>query len=42
MCLCFVYGGVGSVGEEWVGGLGQGLGGCVVVVCLCCESRGFV
>ena len=23
-CLCFGCGGVGGVGEEWVGGLGQG------------------
>ena len=27
MCLCFGCGGVGGVGEEWVGGLVQGLGG---------------
>ena len=24
VCLCFGCGGVGGVGEEWVGGLGQG------------------
>ena len=28
MCLCFGCGRVGCVGEEWVGGLGHGLGGC--------------
>ena len=32
--LCF---GVGDVGGEWVGGLGQGLGGWCYV-CVCCES----
>ena len=26
MCLCFVCGGVGGVGGEWEGGLGQGMG----------------
>ena len=33
MCLCF---GCGGVGEEWVGGLGQGLGewGGVMSVCV--------
>ena len=30
MCLCF---GCGGVGGEWVGGLGQGLGGWGGVVC---------
>ena len=34
MCLCFACGGVGGVGGEWVRGLGQSLGGWVVV-CLC-------
>ena len=36
MCLCFGcggVGGVGGVGGKWMGGLGQGLGG--VVLCLC-------
>ena len=39
MCLRFGYDGVG--GGEWLGGLGQGLGGWVVYcyVCVCCESR---
>ena len=27
MCLCFGCGGVGGIGEEWVAGLDQGLGG---------------
>ena len=38
MCLCFGCGGVGGVGGEWVGGLGQGLGGWCSVMCVCCES----
>ena len=41
ICVCFGcggVGGVGGVGGEWVGSLGQGLGGwCYVYVC--CESR---
>ena len=36
MCLCFDCGGVGGVGGEWVGNLGQGLGGWSYV-CVCCE-----
>ena len=39
MCLCFGCGGVGGVGEEWVGGFGQGsgaVGWCYV--CERCES----
>ena len=34
MCLCFGCSGVGGVGGEWVGGLGQGLGGWSGVVSL--------
>ena len=41
VCLCFGYGGVGGVGEEWVGGFDQGLEGWCYV-CLCCESGFFV
>ena len=26
-CLCFCYGGVGGVGEEWIGGLDQDMEG---------------
>ena len=37
MCLYFGCGGVGGVEGEWVGGLGQGLGGWCYV-CVCCES----
>ena len=35
MCLCFGCSGVCGVGEEWVGGLGQGLGGWGVVMFVC-------
>ena len=39
MCLCFGCGGVGGVGEEWVGGLGPGSGAVVwCYVCVRCES----
>ena len=38
MCLCFGCGGVGGVGREWVGGLGQGLGGWGVVMTVCVVS----
>ena len=34
VCLCFGCGGVGGIGEEWVGGLDQGLERWVVL-CLC-------
>ena len=36
MYLCFDCGGVGGVEGEWVGGLGQDLGGwgCVMSVCV--------
>ena len=36
MCLCFGCGDVGGVGEEWVCGFGQGLGGwgCFMYVCV--------
>ena len=34
MCLCFGCGGVGGVGEEWVGGLDKGWERWVVL-CLC-------
>ena len=37
VCLCFGCGGVGSVGGEWVEGLGQGLEGWCYV-CVSCES----
>ena len=30
-CVCVWRGGVGDVGGEWVGALGQGLGGGVVL-----------
>ena len=36
MCLCFGCGGVGGVGRDLVGYLGQGLGVCYV--CLWWES----
>ena len=35
MCLCF---GCVGIGGDWVGGLGQGLGGWCGHVCVCCES----
>ena len=38
MCLCFGGGGVGGVGGEWVGGLGQGLGGWSGVMSVCVVS----
>ena len=38
MCLCFGFGGVGGVGGEWVGGLGQGLGGWGGVMSVCVVS----
>ena len=38
MCLCFGCGGVGGVGEEWVGGLDQGIGGWDGVMSVCAES----
>ena len=31
VCLCLGCGGVGGVDGEWVGGLGQGLGGGGVI-----------
>ena len=34
MCRCFGCGGVGGVREEWVGGLGQDLGGWGMSVCV--------
>ena len=34
VCLCFGWGAVGGVSGEWVGGLDQGLEGCLVL-CLC-------
>ena len=37
MCLCFGCGGVGGVGEEWVGGLDQGRERWSYV-CVRCES----
>ena len=39
MCLCFGCGVVGGVGGEWVGGLGQGLGGWGGVMSVCVVSR---
>ena len=41
MCLCFGCGGVGGVGGEWVGGLGQSLGGRGCVMSVCVVSHGF-
>ena len=41
VCLCSGCGGVGSIGEEWLGGLDQGLEGWCYV-CVSCESRLFV
>ena len=38
MCLCFGCGGVAGVGGEWVGGLGQGLGGWGGVMYVCVVS----
>ena len=38
MCLCFGCGGVGGVGGEWVGVLGQGLGGWGGVKSVCVMS----
>ena len=37
--MCFGYGGVGGVGGEWLGGLGQGLGGWGGVMSVCVDSR---
>ena len=39
MCLCFGCGGVCGVGGEWVGGLGQGLGGLAGVMSVCVVSQ---
>ena len=38
MCLCFGCGGVGGVGREWMGVLGQGLGGWGFVMSVCVVS----
>ena len=36
--MCFGCGGVGGVGGDWVGGLGQGLGGWGSVMSVCVVS----
>ena len=42
MCLCFGCGVVGGVGGEWVGGLGQGLGGWGGVRSVCVVSLDYL
>ena len=42
MCLCFGCGGVGGVGREWVGGLGQGMGGWCGVMSVCVVSLDYL
>ena len=42
MCLCFGCGGVGGVGGEWVGGLGQGLGGYCDGMSVCVVSLDYL
>ena len=42
MRLCFGCGGVGGVGEEWVGGLSQSLGGWGGVMFVCVVSLDYL
>ena len=42
MCPCFGCGGVSGVGGEWLGGLGQGLGGCGGVMFVCVVSLDYM
>ena len=42
MCMYFGCGGLGGVGGEWVGGLGQGLGGWGGVRYVCAVSQDFL
>ena len=38
MCLCLDCGDVAGVGGEWLEGLGQGLGGCVLLIWIICVA----
>ena len=40
--VCFGCGGVGGVGGEWMGGLGQGLGGWDDVMYVCVVSLDYL
>ena len=42
MCMCFGCDGVGGVGGEWVGGLGQSLGGWGDVMSVCVVSLDYL
>ena len=39
ICMCLARGGMGGVGGEWVGGLGQSLGGYGGVMYVCVVSQ---